>query len=105
MKSDERNLAYHIDIAEAAPFNNPHHKSYVKKEYDGVGGHLFAEAVRKSYEDGFGGAVYFTAKSDLIEHYQKELGAILTNPRLRLMFIDETAAMKLYERYYGGKIK
>lgn len=105
MKSDKGNLAYHIDIVESAPFNNPHHKSYIKKEYDGVGGHLFAEAVRKSYEDGFGGAVYFTAKSDLIEHYQKELGAILTNPRQRIMFIDERAARKLYERYYGGKMQ
>jgi hypothetical protein len=103
LKSDARNIAFHVDIVEAAPFNNPHNKNYVKKEYSGVGGHLFAEAVRQSYEAGFGGAVYFTAKSDLIEHYQKELGAVLTNPRLRLMFIDEVAAKKLYERYYGGE--
>lgn len=105
MKSDKRNLAYHIDIVEAAPFNNPHNKLFVKKEYDGVGGHLFAEAVRKSYEEGFGGAVYFTAKSDLIEHYEKELGAFVTNRKLRMMFIDENAAKKLYERYYGGKFE
>lgn len=102
LKLDERNCAVHIDIVEAAPFNNPHNKKFVQKEYSGVGGHLFAEAVRQSYEAGFDGAVYFTAKSDLIEHYKKELGAVLTNPRLRIMFIDEEAAIKLYNRYYKG---
>lgn len=102
MKPNARNYAYQIDIVEAAPFNNPHNPKFKKKEYNGVGGHLFAEAVRKSLEEGFGGAVFFTAKSDLIDYYIKELGAELTNPRLRLMFIDEDAAIKLYNRYYGG---
>ena len=103
LKRDARNIAVHVDIVEAAPFNNPHNKAYKGKEYSGVGGHLFAEAVRQSYDAGFGGAVYFTAKSDLVEHYKKELGAILTNPRQRIMFIDEEAAKKLYNRYYGGE--
>lgn len=99
----KKSSAVHIEIVEAAPFNNPHNKNYVQKEYSGVGGHLFAEAVRQSYEAGFGGAVYFTAKSDLIEHYQNELGAVLTNPRLRLMFIEGKAARNLYNRYYGAE--
>ena len=103
MRADPRSYAYHIDIVEAAPFNSPHNPKFKKKEYSGVGGHLFAEAVRRSLEDGFGGAVYFFAKSDLIEYYSKELGAVLTNPRLRIMFIDEDAAVKLYNRYYGGE--
>lgn len=103
LKKDKSNYAIHVDIVEAAPFNSPHNKNFVKKEYSGVGGHLFAEAVKQSYEAGFDGAVFFTAKTDLIEYYQKELGAVLVNPRQRTMFIDEEAAKKLYERYYGGK--
>ena len=103
LKTDSKNNVVHIEIVEAAPFNNPHNKNYVKKEYNGVGGHLFAEAVRQSYEAGYGGAVYFTAKSDLIEHYQKELGAVLVNPRLRIMLIEEEAAENLYNRYYGAE--
>lgn len=103
LKPEQLNRAMHIDIVEAAPFNNPHNKIFVEKQYNGVGGHLFAEAVKQSYEAGFEGAVYFTAKTDLIEYYRKELGAILVNSKTRTMFIDEEAAKKLYDRYYGGK--
>lgn len=102
LKKDQTNYAMHVDVVEAAPFNNPHNKKYVKKEYNGVGGHLFAEAVKQSYNAGYGGAVYFTAKTNLIEHYQKELGAYVINPREGTMFIDEVAAKKLFDRYYGG---
>lgn len=102
LKKDQTNYAMHVDVVEAAPFNNPHNKKYVKKEYNGVGGHLFAEAVKQSYKEGYGGAVYFTAKTNLIEHYQKELGAYVINPREGTMFIDEVAAKKLFDRYYGG---
>lgn len=103
LKPDVRNSAVLIDIVEAAPFNNPHNSKFTGKEYAGVGGHLFAEAVRESYKQGFDGFVYFRAKSDLIEHYEKELGAVLMNPRERIMAIDERSAKKLYERYYRGK--
>jgi len=103
LKPVKENLAIEVDIVEAAPFNNPHHKNFVRKEYNGVGAHLFEEAVKQSYEAGFGGVVYFKAKSDLIEHYKKKLGAKLINPRQRTMVIDEQAAKRLYERYYGGK--
>ena len=102
MKGDIANSAYRVDLVESAPFNNPHNKNFAKKEYSGVGGHLFAEAVKQSLKDGFGGAVYFTAKTDLIEHYKNELGAVLVNPKARTMFIDEEDALKLYRRYYGG---
>lgn len=105
MKSDKRNLAYDVLIAESAPFNNPHHKTFIKKEYEGIGAHLFAEAVKRSFADGFGGAVFFVAKTNLIEHYEKELGARLINPKSRKMFIDERAAQKLYDKYYGGELQ
>lgn len=103
LKANLQESIVHVDIVEAAPFNNPHHPLFSEKEYSGVGGHLFAEAVRQSYEAGFDGVVYFMAKSSLIEHYEKELGATLIDLSTRVMFIDEKAANKLYDRYYGGK--
>ena len=80
-----------------------HNKLFKKKEYSGIGGHLFAEAVKESMEQGFDGYVYFKAKTDLIEHYQKELGAVLINPRERIMAIDERSAKVLYDKYYKDK--
>lgn len=99
-KPDPKNFAVLVDVVESAPFNNPHNKLYTGKEYAGVGGHLFAEAVKQSYKHGYGGFVYFKAKTNLIEHYERELGAVLIHPRERIMAIDERAAKRLYERYY-----
>ena len=103
VKKDAKNYAYHIDIVEAAPFNNPHNPRCKGKEYTGVGGHLFAEAIKRSYEEGYDGAVYFTAKTNLISYYEKEFGAELIVPKRRTMMIEGEAAKALYERYYGGK--
>jgi len=80
LKPDPKNYAVVVDVVEAAPFNNPHNKLFKFKEYDGVGGYLFAEAVRESYKQGFDGFVFFTAKTNLIEHYKRTLGAVLINP-------------------------
>lgn len=102
LKQDPNNYAVLVDIVEAAPFNNKHNKIYTAKEYSGVGGHLFAEAVKQSTESGYGGFVYFKAKTNLIEHYKKELGAVLINPAEHTMAIDEKAAVKLFNKYYGG---
>lgn len=100
LKADEKNFAVMVDIVESAPFNNPHNKLFKQKEYAGVGGHLFAEAVRESYKQGFDGYVFFKAKTNLIEHYEKTLGAVLINPKERIMAIDERAAKKLYDQYF-----
>lgn len=100
LKADAKNYAVVVDIVESAPFNNPHNKLFKKKEYAGVGGHLFAEAVRESYKQGFDGYVFFKAKTNLIEHYEKTLGAVLINPKDRIMAIDERAAKKLYDQYF-----
>lgn len=100
LKPDPQNYAVRVDIVEAAPFNNPHNKLFKQKEYAGVGGHLFAEAVKESYKQGYDGYVFFKAKTNLIEHYESTLGAVLINPKDRIMAIDERAARKLYEQYY-----
>ena len=104
MKDDPSNYAISVDIVEAAPQNNPHNPANVlgTKEYNGVGGHLFAEACRQSFEKGFDGYVYFIAKSNLIRHYEEILGAKLINPRDRVMLIETRAALALVQRYYGG---
>lgn len=103
MRSDPKNNAYFINIVEAAPFNNKHNKSFIKKEYEGVGGHLFAEAARRSKEEGFGGAVWFAAKTNLIEHYISELGAEVTNRLFGYMKIEGESSENLIKKYYGVK--
>ncbi len=99
-RPEPRSKAVFVELVESAPFNNAHNKIFSGKDYTGVGGHLFAEAVKESYDQGFGGFIYFRAKTDLIEYYQSELGATLWNPRERIMAIDERSAVQLYARYY-----
>ena len=95
------NLTVEIDIAESAPFNSSYNKKNKNKEYIGIGVHLFAEVCRRSFELGYDGYVEFTAKTKLIEYYKRELGALVIGGQK--MVIDEIAAKKLVEKYYGGK--
>lgn len=81
-----------IDIVETAPHNYGH-----MGKYEGVGGHLFAIACQCSAEAGCGGVVAFTAKSDLVEYYKKELQAVELYPGRLAIF--EEAAQKLLEKY------
>ena len=70
-----------------------------KKEYNGVGAHLFAEAVKVSYEAGYDGYVFFDAKTKLIDYYESELGAVrISTPR---MYIGGRASRRLHDRYYS----
>lgn len=84
-----------VDIVETAPHNFGH-----KGKYEGVGGHLFAIACKISLDAGYDGFVAFTAKSDLVNHYQQTLGArCIDNQR---MYIDDIAAKSLMEKYLEG---
>lgn len=91
-----RDLAYHISLAESAPHNKGQ-----EKLFEGVGGHLFAIAAKKSYDAGYGGFIYFEAKSQkLAEYYSEKFGAILMGrPHTYSMIIDEEAAIKLLNSY------
>jgi hypothetical protein len=82
-----------VDIVEAAPFN-------VGKDgrYSGVGAHLFAIACKLSWDAGNEGYVQFTAKTNLIEHYQQTLGAHLLGRQN--MYIDTYGAIKLINKYF-----
>jgi len=89
--------AVYINLAESAPHNQP-----PNKKYDGVGGHLFAIAIKLSIAVDCGGYVFFDAKNtELVEHYADKFGANLLGARIHQyrMEIDVDAAQKLIEKY------
>lgn len=85
-----------INLLESAPFNIGRNKLY-----EGVAGNLVAFACKVSFQKGFEGFVAFTAKSHLIKHYEKTLGAFhFKNQR---MIIDTRSAKRLVEKYFKTK--
>ena len=89
--------AVYIHLAESAP-----HNLAPSKKYEGVGGHLFAIAIKLSLAMGFGGYVYFEAKNrQLADHYTNSFGARLLRTRIHeyRMEIDEEMAQVLIEKY------
>lgn len=92
----ERDKAVYVNIVESAP-----HNLGKNKQYNGVGGHLYAIAVQKSIENGYGGFVFMDAKNmELVKHYKETLGAtLLGHPHEYRMFIDEENAQKLVKIY------
>ncbi|MBQ7944303.1 MAG: hypothetical protein IJ326_09615 [Lachnospiraceae bacterium] len=81
-----------VDIVESAP-----HNYGSNGKYKGVGGHMFAIACQCSLEAGCDGVVAFTSKSNLIEHYKRELNAVEIMPRRMVIFED--AAQALIDKY------
>ena len=96
LEAHPRDMAYHISLAESAPHNKGQ-----EKHFEGVGGHLFAIAAKKSYDAGFGGFIFFEAKSQkLADYYSEKFGAVLIRrPHEYSMIIDEEAALKLLDSY------
>lgn len=63
--------AVYVNIAESAPHNRG-----IQKQYEGVGGHLFAIAAQVSIDHGFGGFVFMDAKNtELVRHYHEKNGS------------------------------
>ena len=91
-----KDKALYINLAESAPHNLGN-----SKEYDGVGGHLFAIAAKESLDRGYGGFLFLDAKNmDLVQYYQEKFGATLLGmPHPYRMFIDEIHAKKLLDIY------
>jgi hypothetical protein len=82
-----------MNLLESAPFNIGKHKIY-----EGVAGNLVAYACKISFQKGYDGYVAFTAKTQLIDHYEKTLGAYhFKNQR---MIIETRAARILVEKYF-----
>lgn len=82
-----------MHLIESAPYNLGRNKVYI-----GVPGNLVAFACRIAFHRGFDGYVSFTSKTQLIDHYQKTLGAI--NVGGHLMVINTESALKLIDKYF-----
>lgn len=83
----------YMDHLESAPFNRGKNKLY-----EGVPGNLVAYACKVSFQNGFDGYLSFTAKTQLIDHYVKTLGAYHFGGHL--MIINIIAANKLIDQYF-----
>jgi hypothetical protein len=83
----------YMNLLENAPFNIGK-----KKLYEGAAGNLVAYACKVSFQHGFDGYISFTAKTKLIEHYQKTLGA--QHYGGQLMVINTQAANILIDKYF-----
>lgn len=82
-----------MNLLENAPFNIGKNKLY-----EGVAGNLVAFACKVSFQRGFEGFVAFTSKTNLIEHYEKTIGAYhFKNQR---MIIETEPAKRLVEKYF-----
>jgi hypothetical protein len=83
----------YMHLLENAPFNIGQNKLY-----EGVAGNLVAHACKVSFQQGFDGFVAFTAKTKLIEHYQKTLGAYTLGGHR--MIIPTQSAQILIDKYF-----
>lgn len=82
-----------MHLVESAPFNKGKSKMYA-----GVPGNLVAFACKLSFQRGFEGNVSFLSKSQLINHYEKSLGAIHVGGRV--MIVETETALKLMDKYF-----
>ncbi|GAB2773227.1 hypothetical protein GCM10027275_15230 [Rhabdobacter roseus] len=82
-----------MNLLESAPFNIGKDKLY-----EGVAGNLVAYACKVSFQKGFEGYLAFTAKVQLIEHYETTLGAY--HFRNQRMIIETEPAKFLVEKYF-----
>ncbi len=83
----------YIHLVENAPFNKGKSKMYA-----GVAGNLVAFACRLSFQRGYEGNISFLSKSQLVEHYEKTLGALHFGGRI--MIIETKAALNLIDKYF-----
>ena len=83
----------YMHLLESAPFNLGHGRLY-----EGVAGNLVAYACKISFQQGFEGFVGFTAKTKLIEHYERTLGAYTLGGNR--MIIPTKSAQILIDKYF-----
>jgi hypothetical protein len=84
-----------VSLVESAPHNR---RDY--KQYEGVGGNLFAFACKLSFENGYDGIVVFETKTELKAYYKKSFGAIQIGSSNR-MYLDENAAKFMVKIYFN----
>lgn len=83
-----------MPLIESAKFNKGRNKLY-----KGVAGNLVGFGCKIAFAKGYDGVVSFVAKSQLIEHYRKTLGAKLFGGGNR-MFIDTNESYILVKQYF-----
>ena len=83
----------YMHLIENALFNKGKSKMYA-----GVLGSLVAFACKVSFQRGHNGNVSFLSKTQLIDHYEKTLGAFHFGGRV--MIIETEAALKLIDKYF-----
>ena len=83
----------YMHLLENAPFNIGQ-----SKLYEGVAGNLVAYACKLSFQKGFDGFVSFTAKTKLIEHYERTLGAYTLGGHR--MIIPTKSSQILLDKYF-----
>lgn len=82
-----------MNLVESAPFNIGRDKLY-----EGVAGNLIAYSCKVSFQKGFDGFVAFDAKTKLINHYEKTLGAYHFGGQR--MIIPTPSAQVLVKKYF-----
>jgi hypothetical protein len=88
-----------MHLIESAPINRGKNKIYC-----GVLGNLVAYACKTSFDKKYiNGAVAFYAKTQLIEHYKKELGAKHIGGNL--MIVDGYDSLNLVNLYFSQTSK
>jgi len=89
--------AVFVHLVESAPHNRGDNK-----KYEGVGGHLFAIAMKLSSANGFGGYIFFDVKNiELVNHYSDMLGATRVPTRIHeyRMEVLEEVAQTIIDKY------
>ena len=89
----------YVEYIESAPSSNPtitHDRRYL-----GIGAALLAYGIQLSIDYGYGGAIFFKAKtSEIRDHYIKDFGAIPFSRRYPFMLLIEgNAARELFAQY------
>lgn len=82
-----------MNLIESAKFNKGKNKLY-----NGVAGNLVAFGCKVAFEKNYDGVVSFIAKTNLISHYEKTLGA--KRFAGNRMFIDTNEAEFLVKQYF-----
>ena len=90
--SDEKDHHF-MHLIESAPFNKGKNKIYI-----GVPGNMVAFLCKDSWDKGYEGFVSFISKTQLIEHYERTLGAVHVGGHKMVIFPKE--ALQLIKKYF-----
>ena len=96
---DPKSNAVYLNWGCVSPNNNSWRNG--TKQYEGVGGHLFAIAIDISLKKGYGGCIHAIAMDQkILDHYVNNYGAIIVGIMHPFHFvIEEESALLIKEVY------